>query len=309
MSIVQADFADDAAAPAVLATVSSMDADKRLPRADAVALADCERIIQRDLRAYVEIGAALQCIRDNRLYRQDYGTFAEYVDDRWDMGRRHAYQLIEASEITHALCAIVHKDELPENEAQARALSGLEPEQAATVLRKARSSRGKVTAKAIQQARTLVAVRARRQEPTADLGLGAHVGPKPLAAVDTLPTAGDVAADEQVVGGAITDPRRDGIRGPDISECSVESRCHSDEDTSPPNEMLEQIAAHVVTLLGNVIELQDEVESSWPSPRCTASPTADYERAQRSCIREHIAQARQILDQISHAVGGSVQQD
>lgn len=46
--------------------------------------------------AFWSAGRALQAVRDGRLYREDYGTFDEYVEQRWDMQRSYAHKLIRA---------------------------------------------------------------------------------------------------------------------------------------------------------------------------------------------------------------------
>jgi hypothetical protein len=46
-------------------------------------------------RAGAVIGKALWDISDEQLYRGTHTTFAEYVEDRWDMSKSRAYRLIE----------------------------------------------------------------------------------------------------------------------------------------------------------------------------------------------------------------------
>jgi hypothetical protein len=61
------------------------------------ALDHYERVIERGLKTFVEVGAALAHVRDLRLYRVDYPTFEAYCDDRWGLARNRAYQLIDAA--------------------------------------------------------------------------------------------------------------------------------------------------------------------------------------------------------------------
>jgi phage N-6-adenine-methyltransferase len=88
-------------------------------------LLECERVIERGLNTFVEVGAALLEIRDSGLYKVRYGTFEEYCRERWQMARRTAYQLMDAAEVVENVrnCA-----QIPANEAQARPLVGLPPE-------------------------------------------------------------------------------------------------------------------------------------------------------------------------------------
>lgn len=60
-------------------------------------LARHEAIIEHGLQAFVDVGNALLAIRDRRLYRQDYETFEAYCQTRWNLGRRRAYQMMEAA--------------------------------------------------------------------------------------------------------------------------------------------------------------------------------------------------------------------
>jgi len=90
-------------------------------------LKEYEVVIERGLKTFVNVGLALMAIRDKGLYRHDYGTFEDYCRERWGMARRTAYQLIDAVEVVENVrnCAQI----LPANEAQARPLTALEPEQ------------------------------------------------------------------------------------------------------------------------------------------------------------------------------------
>ncbi len=64
---------------------------------------------------------ALRTVRDAGLYRDaGYKTFEAYCAERWDMGRRFAYYLVDAADVRDNLCTMVHK--LPENERQIRPL-------------------------------------------------------------------------------------------------------------------------------------------------------------------------------------------
>jgi hypothetical protein len=47
------------------------------------ALAQCEGVIERGMKSFIEVGTALLKIRDERLYRENYGTFEEYCRKRW----------------------------------------------------------------------------------------------------------------------------------------------------------------------------------------------------------------------------------
>ena len=122
-------------------------------------LVDNERVIAAGLATFVEVGAALMRIRDERLYVDEYGTFEDYCRERWGFSRSRAHRLIEAAEITEAVLPIGNI--APANEGQARELTGLDPETAAEVMEAAAES-GPVTAAGIRDARAKVT----GQQPT-----------------------------------------------------------------------------------------------------------------------------------------------
>lgn len=88
-------------------------------------LSTLEEVIESQRRTFYEVGKALREIRDERLYRELlYKRFEEYLKKRWDMGKAHAYRLIEASRVIDNLSPI---GDLPENEAQLRPIGKLKP--------------------------------------------------------------------------------------------------------------------------------------------------------------------------------------
>jgi N6-adenosine-specific RNA methylase IME4 len=91
-------------------------------------LAGCEAVIERGLKTFREVGAALTEIRDARLYRGGYDTFEDYLSARWAMQRAQAYRLIEASAVVGALSPIGDTP-LPATESQARELARVPEEQ------------------------------------------------------------------------------------------------------------------------------------------------------------------------------------
>jgi len=81
-------------------------------------LAALEKIVEAGMGTFVDVGSALLAIRDEHLYRQDYGTFEHYVNKRWGLSRGRAYQLITAG--------LLHTQVDIQNERQARELKRLE---------------------------------------------------------------------------------------------------------------------------------------------------------------------------------------
>lgn len=113
-------------------------------------LTECELVIERGLKTFVEVGGALLKIRDAKLYRLEYGTFEDYCQQRWNMSRPRAYQLIDAATTVTILSTIV--DKIPTTESQARPLTKLEPEIQPIVWQRAVETApdGKVTAAHVQ---------------------------------------------------------------------------------------------------------------------------------------------------------------
>lgn len=89
-------------------------------------LAALEAIIERGMKTFIEVGSALLEIRDSRLYRDGFATFEDYCQERWKWHRRYGDRLIEAASVATNLSPI---GLTPQNEAQARELARLTPEQ------------------------------------------------------------------------------------------------------------------------------------------------------------------------------------
>jgi hypothetical protein len=125
-----------------------IDAD--LTPEQAKRLAQLEPIIERGLHAFLEVGNALLEIRNCCLYRQAHSTFKNYVEDRWHISERRAYQLCEAAEVVNSLPVNLNHGSVL-NERQARELARIAPERRLKVLQQAAAD-GQVTAKSIRKA-------------------------------------------------------------------------------------------------------------------------------------------------------------
>jgi hypothetical protein len=73
-----------------------------------VSLAQVEAVIEAVIQqSYVELGQALDVIRDRRLYReQGFNTFEEYCAKRWGWTRQHAYFHIQAAAVVENVKSI-----------------------------------------------------------------------------------------------------------------------------------------------------------------------------------------------------------
>lgn len=113
-------------------------------------LAELEAAVERGLWTFVEVGEALQEIRDSRLYKERHGTFEIYCDQRWGFTGNYANKQIAAAEVVAALGTSVPR---PANEAQARALAPLRksPKAMAAALEEAGAD-GVLTAEKVKRA-------------------------------------------------------------------------------------------------------------------------------------------------------------
>ena len=137
-----------------------------LSPAEVQTLEHYEHIIAQGIETFVEVGQALLAIRDQRLYRQSYTTFEDYLRQRWDLSRSYAHRMIDAAVVVENL--LPNGNIVPVNEAQARPLTSLPPEQQQEVWREVveTAPAGKVTAKHVQA--TVKRVKGASTEPKID---------------------------------------------------------------------------------------------------------------------------------------------
>lgn len=134
-------------------TVELVNALSVLTSGEQRELADCEAVIEKGWETFVEVGRALAHIRDQRLYRAQYDTFAAYCRQKWQYGKSQAYRLIGAAEALAYLSPIGDIPK-PNREAQVRPLIGLEQESAKLAWKRAaeKAAGGVITAKLVRQA-------------------------------------------------------------------------------------------------------------------------------------------------------------
>jgi hypothetical protein len=112
-------------------------------------LKSCEQVIERGLRTFVEAGLALRQIHNEKLYREEYRTFQNYCEKRWQLGRFHAHRLIAAAGVVQNLLPIGNT---PTQESQLRPLIKLEPEQQRKVWKLACADSTSPTAAQVERA-------------------------------------------------------------------------------------------------------------------------------------------------------------
>ena len=92
-------------------------------------LLNLEGEIQEDLKAIFRIGMNLLAIRNEKLWKDNYKSFEDYCNDRWQKGSNWARKMMKAVEV---------KEVVPiENEWQARQLSDLSDENKIEVFNRA----------------------------------------------------------------------------------------------------------------------------------------------------------------------------
>lgn len=97
-----------------------------LSASEQKSLQECERVIERGVQTFLEVGIALREIRDARLYRDTHKTFAKYVSERWGWKRAHAYRLIRSVEVNENLSPT--GDKKPTTERDYREVAKAPPE-------------------------------------------------------------------------------------------------------------------------------------------------------------------------------------
>lgn len=108
-----------------------MPAQERLPRKlspqEVVTLRQCENAVARGLKTFYDVGDALKTIRNQRLYREKFGSFRAYCRARWGFEAARARQLIGAADVFKDVVSVTEVK--PINEIQLRALTSLNTEQ------------------------------------------------------------------------------------------------------------------------------------------------------------------------------------
>lgn len=76
---------------------------RRLDDAEKARFSNLEEVVSVGMQSFVEVGEALQAIRDERLYEEEFPTWNAYLATRWGFNDRRARQLIAGSQVTRRL--------------------------------------------------------------------------------------------------------------------------------------------------------------------------------------------------------------
>lgn len=76
---------------------------KQLSVEEKEELAQLEKRIGDGIRYFIDTGLALKKIRDSRLYRENFDTFEEYCQNKWQMGASNGHYLIASASVASNL--------------------------------------------------------------------------------------------------------------------------------------------------------------------------------------------------------------
>jgi hypothetical protein len=77
--------------------------DDREAKSNTGELAVLEELIEDGYEASLQVGAALKAIKDQKLWKTGYTSFASYIEARWWFGVRYANYVISAAEVVEVL--------------------------------------------------------------------------------------------------------------------------------------------------------------------------------------------------------------
>ena len=150
-----------------IAPVEPFQDINRLTAEQIKTLAQHEVTIRAGIKSYLDVGEALCEISEQRLYREQFGTFAEYCQVKWNITARHANRLMRAFELVENLKSDpgVSSAAIPTTEKEGRPLQGLSPEQQREAVKLAQQKSPKPTAIDHQAAAKEVTAKSHDEEP------------------------------------------------------------------------------------------------------------------------------------------------
>ena len=126
----------------------------KLTPAQTQELEKCEQIIRKGFGTFLEVGAALARIRDEKLFLGKCESFDQYWKKELGISRTYAYNLIGSAEVNLQLSSIEDISIKPLNEAQLRELIPLKEERRVDAWKRAVELAGDkpITAKIVRKA-------------------------------------------------------------------------------------------------------------------------------------------------------------
>lgn len=91
--------------------------------ADSTVAKRLQKVVEKACDAQWEMAAALNEIRERRLYRADYPPFETHCKRAHAFSRPRAYQLIDAAEVRKQIEIVYHGRQMPTSERQCRELA------------------------------------------------------------------------------------------------------------------------------------------------------------------------------------------
>ena len=92
-------------------------------------LAKLEEAVDRHLHSFREAADALWTIKNQKLWRENFNSWEDYVDRKWKMSRAYSYRLVDAAEAIRLLEGVAQGDSkalrLPDNERAFRQLCSI----------------------------------------------------------------------------------------------------------------------------------------------------------------------------------------
>lgn len=152
---------------------------------------ECNATIEHGLQTFFDVGTALMIVRSDRLYREEYGTFEDYCQEKWGWTRQRANQLIASADVVANLAEMTTIVVKPATESQVRELVKLEPDKQRAAWKDVvdTAPKGKITAKHVKEVVT------KHKEPAKALADAPTELPKqPVGAPTKIPTFVEVWA-------------------------------------------------------------------------------------------------------------------
>jgi hypothetical protein len=131
---------------------------------DASPLLNLEKVIERGMGSFIEVGNALLTIRTNELYKETHRTWEEYCMGRWGWKRHYVNRIIGASRVANAM---VPTGTIPISERSVRPLTALPKEKRVEVWKKAVDSapNGEVTERHVREAIAEIETETKTEDP------------------------------------------------------------------------------------------------------------------------------------------------